>query len=60
MPIHTTNFIMLKRNLLYTAITRARKLVVLVGTMKAANLAIRTVDTSRRYTGLAGWIRGEE
>jgi len=50
----------LKRNLLYTAITRARKLVVLVGTMKAVNVAIRTIDTSRRYTGLAGWIRGED
>lgn len=60
MPIHTTNYIMLKRNLLYTAITRARKLVVLVGTMKAVNLAIRTIDNSQRYTGLAGWIKGEE
>jgi len=56
-PIHTTNYVMLKRNLLYTAITRARKLVVLVGTMKAVNLAIKTVDTSQRYTGLARWIR---
>jgi len=59
-PVHTTNYVMLKRNLLYTAITRARKLVVLVGTMKAVNVAIRTIDTSRRYTGLAGWIRGED
>jgi exodeoxyribonuclease V alpha subunit len=49
---------MLKRNLLYTGITRGKKLVVLVGTMKAANLAIRTVDTSTRYTTLARFIRG--
>jgi len=52
-PVHTTNFIMLKRNLLYTGITRGKKMVVLIGTMKAINLAIRTVDTSTRYTMLA-------
>lgn len=59
-PMHAANYIMLKRNLLYTAITRGKRLVFLVGQMKAVNLAIRTIDTSRRYTGLAGWIKGEE
>ena len=51
-PIHTTNYIMLRRNLLYTAITRGRQLVVLVGSHKAASLAVKTIDASQRYTGL--------
>ena len=55
-PVHTTNYIMLKRNLLYTGITRGKDMVVLIGTMKAINLAIRTVDTSTRYTMLADRI----
>jgi exodeoxyribonuclease V alpha subunit len=52
MPIHTTNHIMLKRNLLYTAVTRARKMIVLVGTMKAVSTAIRTLDSSTRWSNL--------
>ncbi len=57
MPIHTTNFIMLKRNLIYTGVTRARKYVILVGTMKAVNVAIGTLDSSKRYTNLGRFIR---
>ena len=48
MPVHSTNHIMLKRNLLYTAVTRARNMIVLVGTMKAVGTAIRTLDSSTR------------
>lgn len=55
-PMHTTNYIMLKRNLLYTGITRARKYVILVGTMKAVNTAIKTVDASKRYTNLRKFL----
>jgi exodeoxyribonuclease V alpha subunit len=51
-PVHTANYIMLKRNLLYTAVTRGKKLVFLVGTQKAANIAIRTLDSHKRYTSL--------
>jgi len=51
-PVHTANYIMLKRNLLYTAVTRGKKLVFLVGTQKAANMAIRTLDSHKRYTSL--------
>lgn len=51
-PVHTTNYIMLKKNLLYTGITRGKKLVILIGTMKAANIAIHTLDSSVRFTGL--------
>jgi exodeoxyribonuclease V alpha subunit len=56
MPIHTTNHTMLKRNLLYTAVTRARKMIVLVGTMKAVNTAIRTLDSSTRWSNLEKFI----
>lgn len=51
-PVHTTNYIMLKRNLIYTAITRAKRCVILVGTLKAVKLAVKTVDASVRWTGL--------
>jgi exodeoxyribonuclease V alpha subunit len=44
---------MLQRNLLYTAITRAKKLVVLVGSRKAIGQAVRTASTGRRHTALA-------
>ena len=43
---------MLQRNLLYTAITRARKLVVLIGSRKALSIAVRNNNTAARYTRL--------
>ncbi|KJU87283.1 recombinase D [Candidatus Magnetobacterium bavaricum] len=52
MPIHTQQFIMLQRNLLYTAITRARRLVVLVGSKRAIAIAVNNNKTQRRYTYL--------
>jgi exodeoxyribonuclease V alpha subunit len=51
-PIHTTHFKMLLRNLLYTAITRGKKVVVLVGSKKAIALCVRNDEVRRRYTGL--------
>jgi len=51
-PVHTQHYMMLQRNLLYTAVTRGKKLVVLVGTKKALGMAVRRQDTSRRYTAL--------
>ena len=51
-PVHSQHYMMLQRNLLYTAVTRGRKRVVLVGTRKALGLAVRRRDTSRRYTAL--------
>jgi exodeoxyribonuclease V alpha subunit len=53
MPIHTQHYILLQRNLLYTGITRGKKLVVIVGTKKAAWLAIQNDKTKERYTYLA-------
>jgi len=51
-PVHTQHFMMLQRNLLYTAVTRGKKLVILVGTQKALGLAVGRQDTSRRCTAL--------
>lgn len=51
-PLHTQHYLMLQRNLLYTAVTRGKQLVMLVGTKKALGMAVRRVDTGRRFTGL--------
>jgi len=50
MPIHTQHYPLLQRNLLYTAITRGRKLVVLVGSRKAVSIAVKRMDSRRRVT----------
>ncbi|NMD43020.1 MAG: ATP-dependent RecD-like DNA helicase [Firmicutes bacterium] len=50
MPVITQHYLLLQRNLLYTGITRARKLVVLVGTKKALAIAIRNNRASERYS----------
>jgi exodeoxyribonuclease V alpha subunit len=51
-PLHTQHYMMLRRNLLYTAVTRGKKLVVLVGTKKALAMAVRRQDTGQRFTAL--------
>ncbi|MFT7841398.1 ATP-dependent RecD-like DNA helicase [Saccharothrix sp. BKS2] len=51
-PITNSAWMMLQRNLLYTAVTRAKKLVVLVGSRKAIGQAVRTVGAGRRHTAL--------
>ena len=53
MPITTQHYMMLQRNLLYTAITRAKELVVLVGTKKAIAIAVRNDQIAQRHTALA-------
>jgi exodeoxyribonuclease V alpha subunit len=52
MPVLTQHFKMLFRNLIYTGLTRARKLAVLVGTRKALAMAVQQQDTSKRQTAL--------
>jgi exodeoxyribonuclease V alpha subunit len=52
-PLTTSAWMMLQRNLLYTAITRAKKLAVLVGTTRAISAAVRTASAGRRHTGLS-------
>ncbi|WP_406268124.1 ATP-dependent RecD-like DNA helicase [Streptomyces sp. NBC_00191] len=57
-PVTTGAWMMLQRNLLYTAVTRARKLVVLVGSRKAIGQAVRTVSAGRRFTALDHRLTG--
>jgi exodeoxyribonuclease V alpha subunit len=52
MPITTQHYVMLQRNLLYTAITRAKRMVVLVGTPKALAIAVKNDTQDMRYSGL--------
>ncbi len=57
MPLTTQHYMMLQRNLLYTAITRARELVVLVGTKQALGMAVRNNRVAERHTTLSQRIR---
>jgi exodeoxyribonuclease V alpha subunit len=56
-PIAMAQFIMLERSLIYTAVTRGRRLVVLVGEQKALGTAVRNGEGRRRYTGLKERLR---
>lgn len=49
-PLHTQHYILLQRNLLYTAITRGKKMVILLGMPKAVSIAVRNAETGRRVT----------
>jgi exodeoxyribonuclease V alpha subunit len=51
-PIHTSHFKLLHRNLLYTGVTRGKKLVILVGNKKALAIAVKNDEVKRRFTGL--------
>ncbi len=57
LPLLTQHYIMLQRNLVYTAITRGRKLVVLIGTKKALAISINNAQTQKRYTRLEQRLR---
>ena len=59
-PVHTQHYVMLQRNLLYTAVTRGKRLVVLVGTKKALGLAVRNAEVAARCSGLAARLEREE
>jgi exodeoxyribonuclease V alpha subunit len=52
-PLHTQHYVLLQRSLIYTALTRARKLVILLGTKKALNLAVTRSESRDRTTTLA-------
>jgi exodeoxyribonuclease V alpha subunit len=56
-PLYTGHFILLQRNLLYTAVTRAKKLVVLVGSKKALAIAVKNNKVAMRYTGMKNKVR---
>jgi len=58
LPLHTCHYLMLQRNLLYTGVTRGRRLVILVASKKALGIAVTNDRTQRRFTGLARRLRG--
>jgi exodeoxyribonuclease V alpha subunit len=55
-PVLTQHYPMLQRNLLYTGVTRGKKLVVLVGQKKAVAIAVRNVSGRRRWSKLGEWL----
>jgi exodeoxyribonuclease V alpha subunit len=55
-PVLTQHYTMLQRNLLYTGVTRGRRLVVLVGQRKAVAIAVRNVSGRRRWSKLREWL----
>ncbi len=56
-PVMTRHYPMLQRNLLYTGLTRGKRLVVLVGQKKAIAIAVRNVSARRRWSKLDEWLR---
>ncbi|MCC6802427.1 MAG: ATP-dependent RecD-like DNA helicase [Anaerolineae bacterium] len=57
MPLMTQHYMMLQRNLLYTAVTRAKRAVVLVGSRKAVHMAVKNNKVAERYSGLLHRLR---
>ena len=57
-PLTTQHYAMLARNLLYTGLTRGKRLVVLVGSRRALGIAVRNGNARRRWTRLREWLRG--
>ena len=56
-PVLTQHYILLQRNLIYTAVTRARRLAVLVGTRRALAIGVKSARTERRFTRLCERLR---
>ncbi|HET6520615.1 MAG TPA: ATP-binding domain-containing protein [Geminicoccaceae bacterium] len=57
-PLVTQHWAMLRRDLVYTAVTRGKKLVVVVGQPKALAIAVRGAQTHRRWSKLGAWLGG--
>lgn len=57
-PIHTSHYLMLHRSILYTAVTRGKELVVLVGSKRALSIAIKNVRVEQRFTALKEKLKG--
>src|SRR5208337_4633535 len=58
-PLSTQHYLMLRRNLVYTGVTRGKQLVVLVGQRKALAIAVSNARAQRRWSKLNQWLRGE-
>jgi exodeoxyribonuclease V alpha subunit len=56
-PVLTKHYPMLQRNLLYTGVTRGKRLVVLVGQRKAIGIAVRNVSGRQRWSKLSEWLK---
>jgi exodeoxyribonuclease V alpha subunit len=56
-PVLTQHYAMLQRNLLYTGVTRGKRLVVLVGQKKAVAIAVRNIAGRWRWSKLGEWLR---
>ena len=60
MPVLMTHYVMLQRNMLYTGITRAKKLLVMIGSRKALSYSIRNVTVTKRNTKLRSRLASAE
>jgi exodeoxyribonuclease V alpha subunit len=58
-PVMTQHYAMLQRNLLYTGVTRGKRLVVLVRQKKAVAITVRNVSGRRRWSKLAEWLSAD-
>jgi exodeoxyribonuclease V alpha subunit len=56
-PVMTQHYVMLQRNLIYTGVTRGKKLVVLVGQKKAVAIAVKNISGRQRWSKLADWLK---
>jgi exodeoxyribonuclease V alpha subunit len=59
-PLATQHYPMLQRNLVYTGITRGKRLVVLVGQRKALAIAVKGARTRKRWSKLGEWLSGSD
>jgi exodeoxyribonuclease V alpha subunit len=59
-PMSTQHYVLLERSLIYTAVTRARKLVIVVGDPKAMGIAVKKQETRKRHTGLRQLLAGSK
>jgi exodeoxyribonuclease V alpha subunit len=57
-PLATQHYMLLQRNLIYTGITRGKRLLVLIGQKKALGIAVRNDRPQRRYSGLLASLKG--
>jgi exodeoxyribonuclease V alpha subunit len=58
-PLSTQHYLMPRRNLIYTGVTRGKRLAVLVGQRTALAIAVRHSRAERRWSKLNQWLRGE-
>jgi len=58
-PLHTQHYVLLQRNLLYTAVTRGKQMVILLGSSRAVGMAVGRVESRQRVTRLAARLQQE-